>query len=52
MSNNSFGTDYAVNVYSNIDYTNMFPNTRLAKNSHDGAVQNGASSGAIKFASV
>ena len=47
MQNNSFNTDYAINVFSNVDYANELENTRLAST---GATQAGAGSGAIKFA--
>lgn len=50
MVNNSFGTDYTVIVYSDVDYSEMFPNTKIAPKDPYGASQSNKGDGAIVFA--
>ena len=50
MVNNSFGTDYTVIVYSDVDYSEMFPNTQIAPIKPYGASQSHKGDGAITFA--
>ncbi len=49
-STNDFGTDYAIVVYSDIDYDTMYPNTKKAPNKKYGAYQSNKGDNSLKFA--